>query len=100
MPLATLAFAFAMSGIAAAMPSAVTTSSGKLLPGYSVAGKISGYCWTTSINSTSNSAWRCMAGNNIYDPCFAPNKSTHVVYCMTSPSSKKLVAMSLTKPLQ
>jgi hypothetical protein len=40
-----------------------------------------------------------MSGNNIYDPCYAQNKSTHVVYCMTSPGSKKLVAMTLTKPL-
>jgi hypothetical protein len=99
--LATLAFAFAMSGIgAAAVPNAVTTSSGKLLPGYSVSGHISGYCWTSSLNSMSSAAWRCMSGNNIYDPCYAPNKSTHVVYCMTSPGSKKLVAMTLTKPLQ
>ena len=98
--LATLGFALAVSGIAAATPNAVTTASGKPLPGYSIAGRISGYCWTSSNISSNPAAWRCMAGNNIYDPCFAPTHSTHVVYCMTGPSSKKLLAMTLTKPLQ
>jgi hypothetical protein len=99
--LSTLVFALAATAFASAgLPNNVTTASGKLLPGYSVAGRITGYCWTSSNNSTSSAAWRCMAGNNIYDPCYAPTHSTHVVYCMTGPGSKKLVAMSLTKPLQ
>jgi hypothetical protein len=98
--LATLAFAFAVSGVAQAIPNAVTTASGKPLPGYSIASHIRGYCWTSSNISTNPAAWRCMAGNDIYDPCFAPTRTTHVVYCMTGPSSKKLYAMTLTKPLQ
>lgn len=98
--LAILAFSLAASGIAEAIPNSVTTASGKPLPGYSIAGRISGYCWTSSNISSNPAAWRCMSGNNIYDPCFAPTHSTHVVYCMTGPSSKKLLAMSLTKPLQ
>jgi len=99
--LATLAFALALPAVsAAAVPNNVATSSGKLLPGYSISGHIRGYCWTTSNNSMSSAAWRCMSGNFIYDPCYAPTHSTHVVYCMQSPSSKKLLAMTLTKPLQ
>ena len=97
--LATLGFALAVSGIAAATPNAVTSASGKLLPGYSIAGRISGYCWTSSNISTNPAAYRCMQVNNIYDPCFAPTRGAHVVYCLTSPTSKKLLAMSLTKPL-
>jgi hypothetical protein len=99
--LATLAFVFAVSGIgSAAVPNAVTTASGKLLPGYSIARRISGYCWTSSNISSSSAAWRCMQGNFIYDPCYAPSRNAHVVYCMQSPGSKKLLAMTLTKPLQ
>ena len=99
--LATLAFGLAMSSIGlAAVPNNVVTASGKLMPGYSVAGRIRGYCWTSSNLSMSSAAWRCMAGNYIYDPCYAATKSTHVVYCMQSPGSKKLIAMTLTKPLQ
>jgi hypothetical protein len=89
-----------MPGIAAAVPNAVTTASGKPLPGYTIAGRIRGYCWTSSNISTNPAAWRCMSGNYIYDPCFAPRRTTHVAYCMTSLSSKKLLAMTLTKPLQ
>jgi hypothetical protein len=99
--IATLAFGIATSSVgSAAVPNNVVTASGKLLPGYSIARRISGYCWTTSNISTSSAAWRCMQGNFIYDPCYAASHSAHVVYCMQSPGSKKLLAMTLTKPLQ
>jgi hypothetical protein len=98
--LAILVFAVAVPGIGVAAPSNPVTASGRLLPGYTVAGRIRGYCWTSSIISTSNAAWRCMSGNNIYDPCFAQTHSTRVVYCLSGPGSKKLIAMTLTKPLQ
>ncbi len=31
----------------------------------------SGSCWTNSIATPRDNAWRCMAGNEIFDPCFA-----------------------------
>jgi hypothetical protein len=99
--LATLALGLGMSSIgSAAVPNNVVSASGKLLPGYSIARRISGYCWTTSNISTSSADWRCMQGNFIYDPCYAASHSAHVVNCMQSPGSKKLLAMTLTKPLQ
>ncbi len=30
-----------------------------------------GACWTNSIAAPRDNAWRCMAGNEIFDPCFA-----------------------------
>lgn len=30
-----------------------------------------GVCWTNSIAAPREGAWRCMAGNEIFDPCFA-----------------------------
>jgi len=31
---------------------------------------VSGHCWTSSIASPRADAFRCMTGNEIYDPCF------------------------------
>jgi hypothetical protein len=60
-----------------------------------------GNCFAASIPDGANQyAWRCMTGNLIYDPCFAPPGSTGVaqVACAESPWSGVYV-MSLTTPL-
>jgi hypothetical protein len=37
-----------------------------------VADVTKGRCWTTSIAAPASGAYRCIAGNAIFDPCFAP----------------------------
>ncbi len=44
-----------------------------------------GYCWTESLSSNQQNAWRCMVGNRIYDPCFAPEGETGSAVCGASP---------------
>jgi len=62
--------------------------------------KRSGSCWTRSIAAPSRAdAWRCMLGNEIYDPCFSP-KTPGVVVCDVEPlSGGRGFAVRLTKPL-
>jgi hypothetical protein len=62
--------------------------------------KRSGSCWTRSIAAPSRAdAWRCMLGNEIYDPCFSP-KAPGVVVCDVNPvSGGRGFAVRLTKPL-
>jgi hypothetical protein len=62
--------------------------------------KRSGSCWTRSIAAPSRAdAWRCMLGNEIYDPCFSP-KTPGVVVCDVNPvSGGRGFAVRLTKPL-
>ncbi|HUY86424.1 MAG TPA: hypothetical protein VMU77_04875 [Acidimicrobiales bacterium] len=60
-----------------------------------------GNCWTTSSPDYNNPyAWRCMAGNYIYDPCFAPPAAQKVrqVACPVSPTGA-VTLMNLSSPL-
>jgi hypothetical protein len=54
-----------------------------------VADVATGRCWTTSIAAPGSGAYRCITGNSILDPCFAPpTPATPVeVACMASPWS-------------
>lgn len=58
---------------------------------------LSGHCWTASIASRRSDAYRCMTGNEIYDPCFKVNSRT--VACPTNPTVNRGVRIRLTKPL-
>ena len=58
---------------------------------------VDGNCWTSSIASTRGDAYRCMTGNEIYDPCFVIDAKS--VGCPTDLSSNAGVVMKLTKPL-
>lgn len=45
-----------------------------------------GSCWTTSIAAPVAHAYRCLAGNSILDPCFAPASGTVTqVACVAAP---------------
>lgn len=45
-----------------------------------------GSCWTTSIADPVEGAYRCLAGNTIYDPCFAPaTGQVSQVACLSAP---------------
>jgi hypothetical protein len=65
-----------------------------------VADQLSGYCWTGSIAVPKAGAYRCLVGNAIYDPCFAPanQPSTPTVACVPDPWSAAHV-VTLTKAL-
>jgi hypothetical protein len=58
---------------------------------------VRGHCWTSSIASRRSDAYRCMAGNEIHDPCFATS-GTGVV-CPANPSANTGLRISLVKPL-
>jgi hypothetical protein len=65
-----------------------------------VADQLSGYCWTGSIAVPKAGTYRCLVGNAIYDPCFAPvnQTSSPTVACLTDPWSAAHV-VTLTKAL-
>lgn len=58
---------------------------------------LDGSCWTSSIASGRNDAFRCMTGNEIYDPCFVIDPKS--VGCPTDLVADRGVVLNLTKPL-
>jgi hypothetical protein len=58
-----------------------------------------GACWIASLSSGRPDAWRCMAGNEIHDPCFSGSPNADTVACVSGPFSHEVVLMRLTKPL-
>ena len=65
-----------------------------------VADHTAGSCWTGSIAVAAPGAYRCLAGNEIRDPCFADTTQPHVtqVACVADPWSSAHV-IDLTAPL-
>ena len=65
-----------------------------------VADHVSGSCWTGSIAVPVAGVYRCLAGDQIYDPCFAPSPQTSppTVACVPDPWTPARV-ISLTAPL-
>ena len=58
-----------------------------------------GSCWTRSIAADRPGAWRCMIGNEIYDPCFQVPPLEKEVVCDANPVlGKSGFVMKLTKP--
>lgn len=58
-----------------------------------------GRCWTTSIAAPRPDAWRCMVGNEIFDPCFEVSGKKSVV-CNPDPASGyDGFGLKLTEPL-
>lgn len=74
-------------------------ASSGLRSGFIVSQKVKGSCWTHSLATERPDAWRCMAGNDIYDPCFSSSPHEGMVACAEGPFSKRIVLMTLTKPL-
>jgi hypothetical protein len=66
------------------------------------AAAVGGHCWTRSLAAPNRSdADRCMAGDSIYDPCFAPRRPGAVVVCDVNPATGGPgFAMRLTRPLR
>ncbi|MDT4946453.1 MAG: hypothetical protein QOH14_3186 [Pseudonocardiales bacterium] len=66
-----------------------------------VADQLSGYCWTGSIAVPKAGTYRCLVGNAIYDPCFAPpnQPSSSTVACVPDPwSAAHLVTLTKALP--
>lgn len=60
----------------------------------------SGKCWTDSIAVSRPGAWRCMVGNEIYDPCVSSSGLTGAVICDANPAEGTPgFILKLTKPL-
>lgn len=55
---------------------------------------VSGSCWTSSIAVARSDAFRCTAGNTIWDPCFLADKTT--VACPTDLLKDRGTLMKLT----
>lgn len=72
---------------------------GTLATGYTISQRVTGSCWTHSLESDRPDAWRCRRGDEIYDPCFGPSKM-RVVACAVSPFSKSVVLLSLKSALK
>jgi hypothetical protein len=62
--------------------------------------KREGSCWTNSTIIQRSDAWRCMIGNEIFDPCYTARDKTTVV-CGSKPDIEKPTGfvLRLTEPL-
>lgn len=66
---------------------------------------VAGYCWTGSSETARSTAYRCMAGNGIVDPCFAttPAEAASYVLCGSpgppGPDATRLLRINLTRKL-
>ena len=67
-------------------------------PAAGVAAHRSGSCFTTSITVARRNAYRCLAGNDLLDPCFARSRAAKNVFCYAGPWSKA-IRLHLTKSL-
>lgn len=72
-----------------------------LLSKYRVTANVRGSCFSGSVaDQHRRSAWRCMAGNEILDPCFlSPSRPHGFLACFSAPWSNRVVGLHLTKPL-
>ena len=77
---------------------AVFTAQGKLSPRFHVAARGRGYCWTASLATQTQNAYRCFEGNAILDPCFASSASAKRVACFISPW-RPVTMLTLTRRL-
>ncbi len=68
--------------------------------GFGIAAKAKGACGTHSRVTTRPDAWRCTAGDDVYDPCFEGIARTDEVACAETPFSTSVVLIRLAKPLE
>lgn len=73
--------------------------SGHLRGDLVVGRRLKGSCWTASIAAPRPDAWRCMAGNEIRDPCFSAGSRAREVVCVGNPFARQVTLMLLTRPL-
>jgi hypothetical protein len=75
-------------------------SAGTLASGITASSTVSGYCWTGSGATDAPDAFRCTAGNIIYDPCFTYGSSSSSGECAYPNTSNpdSVVVVNLTPP--
>ncbi|MEM7344063.1 MAG: WG repeat-containing protein, partial [Chloroflexota bacterium] len=60
---------------------------------------LKGSCFTTSLSVSSEHAWRCESGNQIFDPCMMAEDGETLVCGVNPLSEEGAVALTLTDPL-
>lgn len=88
-------------GLGDGSPAAVqSTQVIRFRPAVPKAHRQAGECWTDSAAVDRAEAWRCVAGNEIYDPCFALAELKDAVVCGADPARRKPgFVLELAKPL-
>lgn len=71
-------------------------SAGKLT--VPVAKRLSGHCWEISLAAPTAHTYRCLAGNQILDPCFVAAPKAGSLACFADPWAKAAL-LRLTEPL-
>jgi len=71
----------------------------RFVPDTAVRSVREGKCWTGSNAVSRPDAWRCMAGNDIIDPCFASAKGKFVVCGPNPAKGNPGFVLKLTEPL-
>lgn len=76
------------------------TLGGRPADDITVTGTTVGSCWTSSEATMRLDAWRCLAEDEILDPCFSPDASPdhEAVLCMGT-EVDRMVRLTLTEPL-
>jgi hypothetical protein len=102
-------------GIATANPASARTTrtvvykfapwetNGTLDPAVTISARRTGHCWTGSIAVDNLRVWRCVSGNAIYDPCFAPADEAHATEVVCDPlpwSGATLLRLTAALPLK
>jgi hypothetical protein len=98
--LVLLAFAVMLGAAHAIGGETQSTKVSAFTPAIPVGRSRSGHCWTDSIAVRRRGAYRCMIGNEIYDPCFTNLNLSGAVICGANPASgEKGFILKLTKRL-
>jgi hypothetical protein len=58
----------------------------------------SGYCFTSSDVTRRDDAWRCLVGNELFDPCFSSSLAFGIVVCPV-PWTDSGTEINLSRPL-
>ena len=98
------------SGGASGVPTAPgTPGAGPMIPatlvstwtaqGFEATNTASGSCWTGSVAAPRAGAYRCMAGNAIFDPCFAVSGAAEVACPSGEPARHRGTLLRLTAAL-
>jgi hypothetical protein len=75
------------------------TKSGAVAPGIDVVRKSgTAACWEGAISSPRADAFRCLAGNIIYDPCFFDSAGPPRLACWLGPGPSRVVLVTPERP--
>ncbi len=74
------------------------TSSGK--PAIKITKTVKGTCNGGAAAINRNDAWRCFAGNYVYDPCFSSSKAKGILVCPGNPWNSSGVELKVSGKLK